>query len=168
MRIVTVVLPVLLTLAGCVSRMGPPTIPVASQPPASSPMAGECDTTDITVTAGIDEQPVVTLPTYCEPPSVLLVRDVIPGDGPQAVPGADLEVGYEMITWTDGAVLDSTWSGNNNLPLKLTNLGDSGWINGWDEGLPGIREGGRRLLVVPPESDTGGTVVYVIDAVRVS
>lgn len=175
MRIVTRVLPVLmalLTLPGCVSRVGPALVPAAEQPPASSPVAEECDTTDIKVAGEPGEKPVVTLPTDCDPPTILLARDLTVGTGEQAVTGADLDVGYVMITWSDGTALDSTWSGNDNLPVSLTDLGHSQWINGWDEGLLGIREGGRRLLVVPPEADrdeaaSGDPLVYVVDAVRV-
>jgi peptidylprolyl isomerase len=160
----------LLTLAGCVSRVGPAVVPAISPLPVDSPVAGECDATDIQVTGTPAERPVVTLPTGCAPPTMLLARDLTVGTGKQAVVGADLEVGYVMITWFDGSVLDSTWAGDDSLPLPMTDLGNARWINGWGEGVLGMREGGRRLLVVPPESDrdeAGETVVYVVDAVRV-
>ena len=79
-----------------------------------------------------------------------------------------------MVTWSDGKELDSTWSRGENLPFAgATNLGRASVVRGWDEGLPGIREGGRRLIVVPPdartagESASGDTLVYVVDAVSV-
>lgn len=176
MRIVTRVLPVLValsTVTGCVSRVGPPVAETVSPLPSRSPVAGECASTDIEVTGTLDEKPVVALPTDCEPPTTLLARDLTVGAGEQAVEGADLQVGYVMVTWSDGTVLDSTWAGDDNEPLSVTNLGESGWIHGWDEALLGMREGGRRLFVVPPEEDetgtfAGDTFVYVVDAVRVS
>jgi peptidylprolyl isomerase len=177
MRIVTRVLPVvmaLLALTSCVSRVGPNAAAGAlsntSQPPSRSPLPWECSTNDITVTGGLDEKPVVTVPTDCQPPTTLLTQDVIVGTGKEAVQGSNLDVNYVMIAWVGGQ-LDTTWSGTNSLPLSVTNLGNAGWATGWDEGLPGIREGGRRLLVVPPtkrETGHGQTLIYVVDAVRVN
>jgi peptidylprolyl isomerase len=175
MRIVTRVLPVVvtfLTLTGCVSRVGPAAAPPVPTLPSRSPVAGECATTDIGVAGDLDQKPQVTLPADCVPPTTLLVRDLTVGAGEQAVLGSDLEVSYVMVTWSDGVTLDSTWAGDDSVPLAVTDLGRSGWIHGWDEGVLGIREGGRRLFVVPPETDRDGsgpgdTLVYVVDATRV-
>ena len=172
MRMVTVVLPVimaLLTLTACVSRAGPAAMPTISSLPSRSPVAGDCDASDIAVTGDPTQKPVVEVPTDCAPPTTLLARDLTVGDGTQAVHGSDLEVAYVMIAWTGGVVLDTTWSGDSSWPLSVTNLGDSGW----HQGLLGIREGGRRLFVVPPDPDlnetgTGDTIVYVVDAMAVS
>jgi peptidylprolyl isomerase len=172
MRIVTVVLPVtmaLLALTGCVSRVGPTAAPAPPTPPSRSTVSGECDASDIKVTGDPGGKPVVTVPTDCAPPTILLARDLKIGDGEQAVRGSDLEVAYVMIAWTNGVVLDTTWSGDSAWPLSVTNLGD----NGWRQGLLGMREGGRRLFVVPPDPDlnetgTGDTIVYVVDAMAVS
>jgi peptidylprolyl isomerase len=167
MRIVTLVLPVtmaLLTLTGCVSRAAPTVAP----PPSLSPVASECDASDIEVTGDIDEKPVVTLPTDCDPPTTLLGVDLIEGEGPQAVRGTDMEVAYVMIAWTDSVQVDTTWSGQRNNPIAVTNLGDTGW----GEGMLGMREGGRRLIVMPQDpslTETGDavTIVYVVDATTV-
>lgn len=178
MRIVTVVLPVvvaLLALTGCVSRVGPAAAPSTTVPtPLSrSPVAGECATTDIEVTGALDEQPKVTLPTDCAAPTTLLAQDLTVGAGPQAVVGAELEISYVMVTWSDGRKLDSTWSGDRTLPLPILDLGDSRWNYGWHDGMVGIREGGRRLVVVPPDdvdgqAGSGDTLVFVVDAVSVT
>jgi len=179
MRIVTVVLPVvaaLLTLTGCVGRMGP----VLARPPERSPVVGECATTDIGVAGALDEQPKITLPTDCAPPTVLLAQDLEKGKGPRALPHAELSVSYVLITWSSGEKLDGTWSGNNTLPISvsLSNLRDSGWIRYWDEGLLGIRAGGRRLIVVPVAAantkmgsgttTSGETLVFVVDAISIT
>lgn len=172
MRMVNVVLPVtmaLLTITGCVSRVGPAAAPAVSPLPSRSTVTGECDAFDIEVTGELDEKPVVTVPTDCSPPTTLLAEDLTVGDGEQATRGSNLEVAYVMVAWTGGVVLDTTWSGDSSWPLSVTNLGDSGWR----QGLLGMREGGRRLFVVPPDPDlnetgTGDTIVYVVDAMAVS
>ena len=135
-------------LTACVSRVGtgPAPTPSVEQPPPSGPVAAECGTADVTVTGALTEKPRVTLPTGCAPPSSLLALDLEVGRGPAAVAGSNVDVGYVMIAWSDGSVLDSTWSGNDNQPLPVKNLGHADVINGWNLGLPGIREGGRRLI----------------------
>lgn len=177
MRIVTRVLPVvmaLLTLTGCVSRANPAAsteeLSNKSQPPTRGPLPWECATTDIQVTGTLTEKPTVTLPTDCRPPTILLTQDLIEGQGKEATRGSNLEVNYVMIAWHAG-LLDTTWSGTNNVPLSVTDLGKAGWAKGWDESLPGIKEGGRRLLVVPKntkETNRGDTLIYVVDAVKVT
>lgn len=178
MRMVTVVLPLsvaLLTLTGCVSRVGPAAAPVTTvpAPPSRSEVTGECAATDIEVTGALDEQPTVTLPTDCAAPTILLAEDLTIGHGPQAVVGSDLEISYVMITWSDGEKLDSTWSGDNTVPLPIADLGSSRWNYGWHDGMVGMQEGGRRLVIAPPseidgEAGTGDTLVFVVDAVSVT
>lgn len=180
MRIVSRVLVAALTLSavtGCVSRTGPALIPLASQPPTSSSVAGECATTDIEVTGALGAAPTVVVPTDCAPPTTLLVQDLVRGEGRQAVVGSDIEVGYVLVTWSRGEVLDTTWAGSENLPMAVQNLGHASVIGGWNEGIPGIREGGRRLIVVPPGvvrdrpgpggTEDADTLVFVVDAVAV-
>jgi peptidylprolyl isomerase len=140
-------------LTACVSRRGPAVLPASAQPPSSSDVAGECDTTDIIVTGELDEAPAVSVPDDCAPPSVLLVDDLVRGDGPQAVAGTSLDVSYVLVVWSSGTVLDSTWYAGESLPYPVRDLGHSKLVRGWNDGLPGIREGGRRVIVVPPATD---------------
>ena len=160
-------------VTGCVSRSGPAVVPTSAQPPADSSVAGECDASDIAVTGSLDEAPKVTVPDDCAPPTTLLARDVVRGDGAQAVDGTSMEVSYVLVIWSSGTVLDSTWYAGESLPAPARDLGAGKLVRGWDEGLPGMREGGRRLLVVPPaedggEAERGGTLVYVVDALSVT
>lgn len=159
-------------LTACVSRTGPDVLPVSSQPPTHSLVTEECATTDVTVTGGLDEAPKVTVPRDCTPPTILLAQDVVRGDGPQAVEGTSLEVSYVLVIWSSGTVLDSTWYAGESLPAPVEDLGRGELVRGWGEGLPGIREGGRRLIVVPPAQDggepVGDTLVYVVDALSVT
>lgn len=164
---------VLALLTACVSRTGPEVLPASEQPPSSSDVDGECDTTDIQVTGELDEAPKVTVPQDCDPPTALLVQDLVPGDGPQAVRGTSLEVSYVLVLWSSGTVLDSTWYAGESLPYPVKDLGHTKLVRGWDDGLPGIREGARRVIVVPPaqdgsEADSDETLIYVVDALRVT
>lgn len=176
MRIVSGFLAVVMVLAfatGCVSRSGEAIPPLPAPLPESSPVTGECDTKDIRVSAELDAEPTIALPTGCSAPTTLLTRDVEIGAGRRAGYGTNLSVGYVMITWSDGVEVDSSWSAGENLPFEVDNLGHADVINGWNEGLLGIRTGGRRLIVVPPASDgdEGGatdTLVFVVDALDVS
>ncbi|MFC4857530.1 FKBP-type peptidyl-prolyl cis-trans isomerase [Actinophytocola glycyrrhizae] len=112
------------------------------------------------------------MPRDCASPSILLAQDVVRGAGPQAVAGTSLQVSYVLVLWTSGTVLDSTWYAGESLPANVEDLGSRPLVRGWDEGLPGIREGGRRLIVVPPAQDggerVGDTLVYVVDALSVT
>jgi peptidylprolyl isomerase len=175
MRIVSriavgVLVPALLT--ACVSRSGPDVVAASEQPPTSSPVAGECDSSDIQVTGELAQAPTVTVPRDCAAPTILLADDVVRGDGPQAVAGTSLEVSYVLVLWSSGTVLDSTWYAGESLPMRARDLGRGKLVRGWDEGLPGIREGGRRLIVVPPAQDggepEGDTLIYVVDALSVT
>lgn len=177
MRIVSrflAVVTLLLTVTACVNRSGGEIPPLAAPPPDRSPVFGECDANDIQVGGALDEEPTIALPTGCTAPTVLLSRDVVVGTGKRAGQGANLSVGYVMITWSDGVEVDSSWSAGENLPFDVDNVGRADVISGWNEGLLGIRAGGRRLLVVPPgapDGDDGGatdTLVFVVDALVVS
>lgn len=163
---------VLALLTACVSRTGPDVLPASEQLSASSPVAGECDSSDITVSVELDQAPRVTVPRDCAAPTMLLARDVVRGGGAQAVVGTSLRVSYVLVLWTSGTVLDSTWYAGESLPAKARDIGRGKLIRGWDEGLPGMREGGRRLIVVPPAQDggepEGDTFIYVVDALSVA
>jgi peptidylprolyl isomerase len=163
---------VLALLTACVTRTGPDVLTASEQPPVNSPVTGECDSSDISVTEDLDQAPTVTVPRDCTAPTTLLARDVVRGDGPQAVAGTSLEVSYVLVLWSSGTVLDSTWYAGESLPARVRDLGRGKLVRGWDEGLPGIREGGRRLIVVPPAQDggepEGDTLVYVVDALSVT
>lgn len=162
----------------------PPSTSESEPPEESSPAPGdqetavECTADDIVVSGEPNAKPAVTLPTTCSPPTELLIADLVPGDGPEAVEGSNLQANYLLITWSNGQELDTSWKAEGAQPLPLENLGQAQVIDGWNQGLPGIRQGGRRLLVVPPELGYGEagqdpvqpneTLVFVVDAVEVT
>ena len=107
-----------------------------------------------------------------EPPEALEVTDLVVGDGAEATPGAQVVVDYVGVDFETGEEFDSSWSRGEPARFPL-----SGLIRGWQEGIPGMRVGGRRQLVCPPDLAygpaggghrlSGRTLVFVIDLVDV-
>ncbi|TCJ93707.1 FKBP-type peptidyl-prolyl cis-trans isomerase [Nocardia alba] len=133
----------------------------------------ECTADEVKVTGGFGEAPKITIPDTCDPPKTLIVKDLVVGSGPGAAAGQPLTMNYELVTWSDKQVLDSSFK--RGKPFGLT-LGAGQVIQGWDEGLIGVQQGTRRLLIVPPNLGYGAggngvppneTLVFVTDAVQV-
>lgn len=129
------------------------------------------DAAGVTVEGGTQEKPRVGLPGG-EPPPGLVVHDVSEGDGPAAEAGGTVTAHYVGIGWTSGVQFDASWDRGAPLQLPLSRV-----IAGWREGIPGMRPGGRRLLVIPAELAYGDrpppgsgiapgeALVFVIDLV---
>ncbi|BDZ47647.1 FKBP-type peptidyl-prolyl cis-trans isomerase [Naasia aerilata] len=106
-------------------------------------------------------------------PSTLEVTDIVVGDGPEAAPGATVNVHYLGVEYDTGDEFDSSWNRGQSINFPLRNL-----IAGWQQGIPGMRVGGRRQLVVPPALAygpaggghrlSGKTLIFVIDLLGVS
>jgi len=133
----------------------------------------ECTAADVEVSGGFGENPTITLPGDCDAPTQLIVEDLVAGSGPGAAAGQDLTMNYSLIAWSDGEKLDSSF--DRGEPFGLT-LGAGQVIPGWEQGLVGVQEGARRLLIIPPELGYGAggngikpneTLVFVTDAVDV-
>lgn len=110
------------------------------------------------------------------PPKELIQEDIVEGDGKEAKLGDTIEVRYTLQVW-GGGVADDSWvrePNSSSFPLI-----EGGLIEGWTAGVPGMKEGGRRLLIVPPEQGYGAqdqgaalpansTLVFAIDLVKVT
>ncbi len=105
-------------------------------------------------------------------PTELVIRDITVGDGKEAVPGATVEVHYVGVEFDSGEEFDASWNRGESISFPLQGL-----IQGWQEGIPGMRVGGRRELVIPPalaygESGfhrlAGKTLIFVIDLIDVA
>ena len=124
------------------------------------------------VTANAGEAPTITPPTGT-PPATLQSQDIIVGSGTEVLPTSTLTVHYTLMTWSNGALVESSWSSGQPATFPL-----SGVIAGWQEGLPGAKVGGRRLLVIPADKGYGPngsgpigpneTLIFVVDIIGVS
>ena len=119
-------------------------------------------------------KPTVTFPAGA-PPTTLVKRDLIRGTGVTAKPGQTLSVQYVMAAWSTRKVVDSSWSRGEPFEFEL---GSGMVIPGWDQGLEGMRVGGRREIVIPPRLAYGEagappvirsneTLISVVDLVAV-
>ncbi len=110
-----------------------------------------------------------------EPPQDLVIVDEIVGDGPEAVAGATVVTHYVGVAHSTGEEFDASW--NRGEPLAFR-VGVGQVIKGWDDGLLGMKVGGRRKLTIPPHLGygergagnaikPGETLIFVVDLVDV-
>ena len=92
-------------------------------------------------------KPVVTVPDEL-PPDKLQIVDIVKGKGPAARKGDKVSMQYVGLTWSTSVEFDSSWE--RGKPFDLT-LGKGDVIPGWDQGIPGMRKGGRRELTIPAD-----------------
>jgi peptidylprolyl isomerase len=111
-----------------------------------------------------------------QPPTELVVEDQIVGEGTEATRGSTVLTHYVGVAHSTGEEFDASW--NRGEPLRFQ-LGVGQVISGWDQGLQGMRVGGRRRIVIPPHlgyGDRGAgaaikggeTLIFVVDLVDVS
>lgn len=120
-------------------------------------------------------EPEVDVPRDTPAPTELVIEDLVTGDGAEATLGTTLQVHYVGVAWSTGEEFDSSWG---RQPFQLE-LGAGDVIAGWDQGLVGMRVGGRRQLTIPPRLGYGGTgvpgviepdetLLFVVDLLAVS
>jgi peptidylprolyl isomerase len=118
------------------------------------------------------EKPEIDFPGG-EPPTDLEVTDIWEGDGAVAKAGDTVRVHYVGVAYSTGEEFDASW--NRGDPLEFR-LGVGQVISGWDQGVQGMRVGGRRQLVIPPDLAYGNrgagraiapgeTLIFVCDLV---
>jgi peptidylprolyl isomerase len=119
-------------------------------------------------------KPVIDKPTGT-PPRRLMKEDIVKGRGPGAKPGDTVIVNYVGVSFSSGEEFDASWDTGQPFPVQL---GAGNVIEGWEKGLVGIKEGGRRKLIIPPRQAYGvqgappsigpnETLVFVIDALAI-
>jgi peptidylprolyl isomerase len=120
----------------------------------------------------VTEKPEIEFP-YGDPPTAMDVRDISEGTGAEAKSGQTVRVHYVGVAFSTGEEFDASW--NRGEPLEFR-LGAGRVIPGWDQGLVGMKVGGRRQLTIPPDlayGDRGAggvikpgeTLIFVCDLV---
>jgi peptidylprolyl isomerase len=130
----------------------------------------------VTLSAGEPgDKPVVTIPEGVAAPTELLIEDVVHGDGTEAVAGTTCTMQYVGVSWSSGKQFDASWDRGEPFTFPL---GAGHVIGGWDQGVAGMKVGGRRRLTIPPELGYGArgaggaigpneTLVFVVDLLGV-
>lgn len=119
-------------------------------------------------------KPTISIPDG-DAPADLAVDDEIVGDGAEATRGRRVVVHYAGVAWSTGREFDSSWSRNDTFDFQL---GAGEVISGWDDGVAGMKVGGRRRLTIPPHLGYGSrgaggvikpneTLVFVVDLIDV-
>jgi peptidylprolyl isomerase len=119
-------------------------------------------------------KPVIPKPTG-SPPRRLEIEDIVKGKGRPAKRGDTVIVNYVGENFSNGKEFDASWDRGQPFPVTI---GQTQVIEGWTRGLVGIRQGGRRMLTIPPELGYGPngypptippneTLIFVVDAVSV-
>ena len=161
---VTLLIAPLLLLAACSTDGG-------VNPMTSSAQSSSSSIPEIGGSNG--SKPTISAPSG-DAPKNLEKKDIFIGTGKEAVATSILEVHYTLMAWSTGNLVESSWDSGQTATFPL-----SGVIAGWQQGIPGMKEGGRRLLVIPPDLGYGAsgagaaigpneTLIFVVDLVKVS
>ncbi len=122
------------------------------------------------VTENLDERPKLA-GSSATAPTALVKKDIVVGDGAEAKEGDTVKVQYVGALYDDGTEFDASWDRDEPFEFQL---GGGQVIQGWDQGVAGMKVGGRRVLVIPPELGYGAqgspptipanaTLVFVVD-----
>ncbi len=136
-----------------------PTTPTPTTPAVTTPPSGP-----------LSKQPAVKVPSG-PPPKALKTVDLIKGTGAPAGKTSQVTVNYVGVLYKGGKEFDASWKRHQTFPFQL---GRHSVIPGWDQGIPGMRVGGRRELIIPPSLAYGklgsppsippnATLVFVVD-----
>ena len=117
-----------------------------------------------------NSKPDISVPAG-DAPTSLTTEDLVVGDGPEATSGVQVTVDYVGVSWSTGAEFDASWNRGDQFSFGL---GAGMVIPGWDQGVAGMKVGGRRQLIIPPDmaygpAGAGGvigpneTLIFVVD-----
>jgi peptidylprolyl isomerase len=170
LRVIAPLAVLAVALAGC----GSSTAPGVQQAPSAGSTQASVPTTPKPAPA-IAKKPTVTVPTGPAPTS-LVKKDLVVGTGQTAQAGQTVTVNYVGVLYKNGKEFDSSWSRNQPFTTQLTT---GNVIPGWVQGIPGMKVGGRRELIIPPNLAYGkqgsgstippnSTLVFVVDLLSVS
>ena len=120
-------------------------------------------------------KPDIAIPAGARPPGQLIIEDIVEGEGAEAQSGQSVEVHYVGVAWSTGKQFDASWDRGQTFRFPL---GRGQVIAGWDQGVAGMKVGGRRKLTIPPKLGYGKrgagaairgdeTLVFVVDLIGV-
>ena len=123
----------------------------------------------------MSSKPSVSIPST-NPPADLVIEDLTVGTGKEATKGTNVEVHYVGVAWSTGKQFDASWDRNEAFEFRL---GAGQVIAGWDQGVAGMKVGGRRSLTIPAHMGYGNqgaggvikggeTLVFVVDLLNVN
>lgn len=154
----------------------------SSSSDSSSESSGSTESSDSTSSSkpagsaitDTSKKPNVTVPTGISP-SKFAYKDIVEGTGPAAKPGDKVTVQYVGVGYDSEEEFDSSWSRNEPFPFTL---GAGAVIKGWDQGIEGMKVGGRRELIIPgslaygaagspPSIGPNETLIFVVDLLEV-
>jgi peptidylprolyl isomerase len=173
---------VALLIAGCGSSGSSSTIGVGDENSANNTLATSTSTAPTTSTAAatasvktptsgpLSKEPAVTPPSGPPPPK-LVTKELIVGTGPEAKAGSSVTVNYVGVLYKGGKVFDASWKRNETFPFVL---GKGQVIPGWEQGIVGMKVGGRRELIIPsglaygakgspPTIPPNSALIFVVD-----
>jgi peptidylprolyl isomerase len=162
-----------IAVAGCGGDDSSTTADIpAGAAPAAKPVTTPQASTNLKDTKSKPQVP----PQKGAPPKKLVVKDIVVGKGRAAKKGDKLSMQYVGVLYDDGSEFDSSW--DSGQPFEFT-LGEGMVIKGWDQGLVGIKPGGRRQLTIPanlaygaqgqpPTIPPNAALVFIVDALKVS
>lgn len=159
----------LLTVSGCTTDGGNSSAPKPTE--TRTPTVAPTSSNLLTVTGISGKAPIIGAPKGT-PPTTLVTKDIFVGTGAAATATSTLTVQYTLMSWSTGKVVESSWTGGAPATFPLANV-----IPGWQQGMPGMKIGGRRLLVIPPTLGYGAsgsgpigpneTLIFVVDVLAI-
>lgn len=118
-----------------------------------------------------NEKPHVYVPPGEAPPTELVIEEIEEGEGAEATTGSFVDVHYVGVAWSTRKQFDASWDRGETFGFPL---GAGHVIKGWDQGVVGMKVGGRRKITIPPnlgygKAGAGGvikggeTLVFIVD-----
>lgn len=173
------ILALALVAAGCggggasVSDVNSNTTSASTDSTGSSDSSSSGKTVMPKVSGGANSKPEIS-DASGDPPTKLISKDIKKGTGKTAKEGDEVTVNYVGHNWSNNEEFDTSWG---KQAFTFT-LGQGQVIKGWDQGVEGMKVGGRRLLIIPPDLGYGAqgqgsipaneTLIFVVDLTKVS
>ncbi len=163
----------LVTLTACGSKSGDSaaSTPTGSSSVSSPTPSDSSQIVGVTVTGDKSKEPTITVSPGAPKPAGLQIKDLYVGDGAEVKLSDTVTAHYVGVDLATGQIFDSSWKRGQPAQFPLSNV-----IAGWQQGVPSMKVGGRRLLVIPADLAYGdnpqggapaGPLVFVVDVVSV-